>query len=90
MGLAFPAGGTLPILAALDVAPFQASSIMPGVALRKAGMPGRLPDRIEKVGQGVLLVALAPILLLLVLILIGRSLYEACATRLAGSRQAKP
>jgi len=52
-----------------------------GVGFRQMGMPGRFPSVLEKLGKGLLLLALSPILIVLVAILIGKALYEACATR---------
>ncbi len=49
-----------------------------GAGLKQAGVPGRLPGWIEKLGQGVLAVALAPIVLLVVALTRGRALVEAC------------
>jgi hypothetical protein len=47
-----------------------------GIGLCKVGMDGRLPLWIQKIGQGMLLIALAPILLLLFVVTMGRALFE--------------
>ncbi len=48
-----------------------------GIGLRKLGMDGRLPAWIQKIGQAMLLTALAPILLILIAIALGKGLFEA-------------
>jgi hypothetical protein len=52
-----------------------------GVGLRQMGMPGPLPNWIEKLGKGLLLLSLAPVVIVLVVMVIGKALVEACATR---------
>lgn len=49
-----------------------------GAGLRAMGMPGRLPDWTERLGRGLLAVALAPIVLLLVAATAGKRLVDAC------------
>lgn len=47
-----------------------------GAGLHAAGVPGRLPAWIEKAGQGLLLLALVPILLVLAVFAFGQALVE--------------
>lgn len=53
---------------------------MVAIALRQIAGPGRLPALIEKLGIGLMLLALAPILLPVMLVLIGKSCLEAFMT----------
>jgi len=66
---------------------------MLGTGLRAMGMPGRLPGWIEKLGQGLLAVALAPIVLLLAVAITGKRVVDACITFVrtgAWPRRARP
>ncbi|HEY3145613.1 MAG TPA: hypothetical protein VGJ75_04645, partial [Dongiaceae bacterium] len=53
---------------------------MVALALRQIGGPGALPTLIEKLGIGLMLLSLAPILLPVLLILIAKSCVEAFIT----------
>jgi hypothetical protein len=53
---------------------------MLGTGLRKAGMDGPLPIWIERIGKAMLLVALAPIVLLLIVLTAGKAFAESFVT----------
>jgi hypothetical protein len=54
--------------------------LMLATGLRGLGIEGRVPSWIGKIGKGMLLVALAPIVLVLIVGVIGKSLFEAFVT----------